>query len=574
MQVEELHWLNEDSKNFLNSGYTIPGETPEGAIDRIGDGAEKRHGHKRPGIGERVKYHLRMGHFSASSPLWANFNVPLEVRKGLPISCFGAQIGDSVPEIIYTLGEQAMMSYIGGGTSTYWGDVRGRGAAITGGSTSEGSFSFIPMYEEMIKTISQGGVRRGHMAVYQDIEHPDIKEWLRIQAEGNPVQVLTYGVCISDEWWESMLPNPETEYPGDPEKQDIIAQVLESREKRGLPYIFFKGNANRNKPEVYKIKNKEIKASNLCTEIMLPYEKDESFVCCLASMNIALYDSWKNTDAIEVLVYLLDAVLDEFTEKVKGLGPDVEYFLKKTVNFVNNHRALGIGALGWHSYLQSKMIPFGSTKAIFETGDIFREIQNKAIKASEDMVVKYGYTRPNIFEGTDIQMRHSTLTAVAPTKSSSAILGQVSPGIEPYETNYFVKDLAKTKTTFKNPYLTKLLKEKGMDNEQVWLSILQNGGSIQHLDFLDPLEKDVFRTFSEISQLAIIQQASVRQNYLCQGQSINLKILPSTPIRDVLKLIREAKDLGILSLYYQYSVNAAQAKFAKKSLEECDICSA
>lgn len=556
---EKLYWNNADSQAFLSKGYLLPNENTEEAIERIANRAEHYHKDKRPGLRERIIYHVEQGNFSLSSPVFANFGVDSSVRKGLPISCFGGRVGDSIPNISSSLSESIMESYLGGGTSTYWGEVRPRGSSITGGSVSEGSFSFLPMFEETIKTISQGGVRRGHMALYQDINHPDIEEWLNIQAEGNPIQVMVYGVCVDDKWLQEMK-------DGDDKKREIWANVLDSREKRGLPFIFFTDNANETKPEVYKIKDRKIQASNLCTEIMLPYADDESFVCCLSSMNLENYDYWKDTDAVEVMVYLLDAVLSEYIEKAKEY-PELE----KTVNFTSRHRAIGIGALGWHSYLQRNSIPFDDIQAIFLTGSIFSDIQSKAIKTSEDMVKVYGYERPEIFEGTDIYMRHATLTAVAPTKSSSFILGQVSPGIEPFETNYFVKDLAKVKSTFKNPYLKEVLDKYDKNDLETWNSILTNLGSVQHLDFLSEHEKNVFKTFSEISQTTIIQQAHVRQKHICQGQSINLKILPGTPVKEVNKLYLTAHELGIKSLYYQYNVNAAQAKFAKIG---CSVCEA
>ena len=556
---EKLYWNNQESKDFLAKGYLLEGETTEMAIERIGNRVEHYHGSRRPGIGERVKHHIELGNFSLSSPVFANFGVDSTVRKGLPISCFGNRVGDSIPDIKDSLDEAIMESYLGGGTSTYWGKVRGRGSSITGGSVSEGSFSFLPMFEEAIKTISQGGVRRGHMAFYQDISHPDVEEWLDIQSEGNPIQVMTYGICVSDEWLEKMK-------AGDDHKRELWAKVLDSREKRGLPYLFFTDNVNKNKPEVYKIKQRHIEASNLCTEIMLPYADDESFVCCLSSMNLENYDNWKDTDAVEAIVYLLDAVISEYIEKASQFAD-----LYKTVNFSHRHRAIGIGALGWHSYLQKKSIPFDDIQSVFLTGDIFKDIQAQATKVSQDMVQVYGYDRPEIFDGTDIYMRHATLTAIAPTKSSSFILGQTSAGIEPFESNYFVKDLAKGKTTYKNPYLTKVLEKYEKDTPETWNSILVNFGSVQHLDFLTQHERDVFKTFSEISQMTIIQQAHVRQNHLCQGQSINLKILPSTPVREINNLYLTAHELGIKSLYYQYSINAAQAKFAKVG---CSVCEA
>lgn len=564
--LQPYYWKNAASANILNNGYLLPGTTVEDSVERIAEATANRH--KKfvdpVHLKARIIHHISMGNISLSSPIWANMGVDSSVRKGLPISCFGTRVEDSVEGLIQSWAESSMEGSLGGGTSTYWGDVRPRGSAISGGSVSEGSFSFLPMYESMVKTISQGGVRRGQMAVYQDVEHPDILEWLNIYTEGNPIQTIVYGVCIGDEWMESMLGDKEAGIPGDKEKRAIWALILDRREKYGLPFIFWRDNADAGRPDVYKIKGKHIQASNMCTEIMLPYELDESFVCCLASFNFANYEYWKDSDVYEVIVYLLDAVMSEFIDKTEGLP-----HMFKTRNFAMRHRALGVGILGWHSYLQSKMMSFSSLDTILLAADSTREIKQKLVKVSEDMITK-GYERPEIFEGTDIQMRHSTLMAIAPTKSSSGILGQVSLGIEPYETNYFVKDLAKVKMTYRNPYLQKILEAKGIDTEEIWLSILRNQGSVQHLTQLSEKEKEVFRTFAEIPQLSILQQASARQSSICQGQSINVKILQNTTPKEVHKFYVEAWRLGLHSMYYQYNVNAAQAT---TSLASCDACS-
>ena len=299
-----------------------------------------------------------------------------------------------------------------------------------------------------------------------------------------------------------------------------------------------------------------------CIEIALPSNEDESFVCCLSSMNILYYDEWKDTDAVETLVYFLDTVLDDFVEKSEN-----SKHLRRAVNFVKRHRALGIGVLGWHSYLQSKMISFGSFEAMQKNNEIFKLIKEKSYKASEEMAVTFG--EPEVLEGYG--RRHTTLLAIAPTKSSSFILGSVSPSIEPFKSNYYIKDLAKIKTTYKNPFLVKLLQEKGQDTKEVWESILVNDGSVQHLDILSDHEKDVFKTFPEISQLTIIQQAAQRQKYIDQGQSLNVMIHPDTPTKDINQLYLTAAELGIKGLYYQFSMSAAQ-KFNRSLLNECTTC--
>jgi ribonucleoside-diphosphate reductase alpha chain len=300
-----------------------------------------------------------------------------------------------------------------------------------------------------------------------------------------------------------------------------------------------------------------------CTEIFLPDNDEEAFVCDLGSMNILYYDEWKDTDAVEMKVYFLDAVMSEFIEKGKS-----HRFMQRPIRFAERHRALGLGWLGWHSYLQSKMIPFESMEAKLKNMEIAKNIYNKAYAASVELAKEYG--EPEILKGYG--RRNTTLLAIAPTKSSSFILGQVSEGIEPHRTNYYIKDLAKGKFSIRNPYLEELLVGKGMSTSAVWDSILKNGGSVQHLDFLTDHEKAVFKTFSEISMKEVIIQAAQRQKYIDQGQSINLMIHPSTPVKDINKLMIEAWRMGVKSLYYQYSVNAAQ-QFTNNLLT-CASCEA
>lgn len=405
------------------------------------------------------------------------------------------------------------------------------------------------------RTMVCGNSRRGMCAAYIDIDHPDIHEWLNIHTEGNPIQLMYYGVCVGNDWLEEMK-------QGDSEKRAIWAKVLQRRSETGIPYIFFKDNANSNKPEVYKDKDMTIYGSNMCNEISLPSSEDESFVCCLSSMNLLHYDEWKDTDAVETLTYFLDTVMQEFIDKADNVR-----FMERAVKFARRHRAIGIGVLGWHSYLQSKMIPFGSFEAMQHNNEIFKLIQEKSYKASKELAELFG--EPEVLEGYG--RRNTTTMSVAPTKSSSFILGSVSPSIEPFKSNYYVKDLAKIKTTYKNPFLEKLLKEKDKDTKEVWDSILVNDGSVQHLDFLTDHEKDVFKTFPEISQLTIIQQAAQRQKYIDQGQSLNVMIHPDTPTKDINQLYLTAAELGIKGLYYQFSMSAAQ-KFNRELLNGCASC--
>lgn len=544
----DFHWLNEDSRLFLQRGYLLEGTTALDRIRFIAEHAERKLGIE--GYADKFYHYMAKGYFSLSSPIWSNFGLD----RGLPISCFGSYIGDSIHEIMVTTAEVGMMSKIGGGTSAYFGDIRPRGSLIKNNGKSDGSFNFSKLFDTVIDVISQGTSRKGQFAGYIDIEHGDIDEWLDIHTEGNPIQLMYYGVCVGHDWLESMK-------AGDPYKRQLWAKLLQRKTETGIPYLFFKDNANAGRPDVYKDKNMTIHASNLCTEIMLPSSNDESFVCCLSSMNLLYFDEWKDTDAPEVLTYFLDVVMSEFIEKSQSIP-----FLDRANRFAVRHRALGLGVLGWHSYLQANNIAFDSFQAMQKNNEIFKILQEKTLKASKELAQRFG--EPEILEGYG--RRNTTLMSIAPTKSSSFILGSVSPSVEPFKSNYYVKDLAKIKTVYKNPFLEKLLQEKGLDTEEIWESILRNDGSVQHLAQLSDHEKEVFKTFAEISQLSIIQQAAQRQQYIDQGQSINLMIHPATPARDLNQLYLTAEELGLKSIYYQNSMSAAQV--FNRNLLSCSSC--
>jgi ribonucleoside-diphosphate reductase alpha chain len=546
-----FYWLNEESRQFLSRDYLLPGVSPEQRIRQIADYAEGILG--IGGFGDKFYDYIARGWYSLATPVWTNFGL----RRGLPISCYGSYIEDDSASILFTASEVGMMTKLGGGTSAYFGKLRPRGAPIRDNGYSNGSFSFAKLFDRMIEVFSQGSTRRGQCAAYIDIEHPDIEEWLWIQREGCDIQLLYWGVCVGNDWLQQMR-------DGDADKRRLWAKVLEARSEVGIPYIFFKDNANNGAPEVYQRLGKRIYASNLCTEIMLPASADESFVCCLSSLNLLHYDEWKGTDAVETMVFFLDAVMEDFIRRVEGIP-----FMQRAYNFAVRHRALGLGVLGWHSLLQSKRIPIESMDAYRLNVEVFRTIYDRAYNASMDLARRFG--EPEYLKGTG--RRNATLLAIAPTKSSSFILGQVSPSIEPFMSNYHVKDLAKVKTTFKNPYLQQVLRERGKDTDEVWQSIAAHDGSVQHLDFLSDEERDTFKTFSEISQMTLVQQAAQRQAYIDQGQSLNLMIHPETPVRDINLLVLRAAELGVKSLYYQYSVNAAQ-EFNRELLLSCRVCEA
>lgn len=546
---EPFYWLNEDSKEFLREGYLLEGVEPKERVRQIAENAEEILDEE--GFADKFYSYMSRGFYSLASPVWANFGLD----RGLPISCFGSYMEDNMESILYTHAEVGEMTKLGGGTSGYFGEIRPRGSPITNNGKSNGSYSFTELFDTVINVVSQGETRRGQFAGYIDVEHDDLEEWLNIKTEGDPVQDIYYGVIIGDEWFQEMV-------DGDEEKRETWAEIIETRINIGVPYILFRDNMNEGKPQVYKDKGYEINASNLCTEIALPATPDESFVCCLSSMNALHYDDWKDTDAVETLTYFLDAVMEEFIQEAEGTQ-----FMERAVRFAKRHRAVGIGVLGWHSYLQSNMIPFDSMEAMQKNEEIFRTIRERSYEASEELAEKFG--EPEMLEGYG--RRNTTTMAVAPTKSSSIILGQVSPSIEPLKSNYFVRDGAKLKSTQKNRFLQAILEKRGKDEREVWDSIANRDGSVQHLDCLTDEEKEVFKTFAEIPQMAIINQAAQRQKYIDQAQSLNVSIDPSeVSVKEINQLYIEAWKKGVKSLYYQHSVNAAQ-KFSRNILD-CKAC--
>jgi ribonucleoside-diphosphate reductase alpha chain len=545
---QNIYWLNKDSRKFLERGYLVSGESPEKRILDIANCAEKTL--NKEGFAAKFENYMHRGFYSLSSPIWSNFGR----KRGLPISCFGSYIPDTMEGIMDKVSEVAIMTKHGGGTSAYFGAIRPRGTPISSGGESTGAVHFMELYDKLMGVVSQGNVRRGSFAAYLPIDHDDIEEFLKIRSDGNSIQDLSIGVSVSNDWMESMI-------GGDSDKRRIWGLVIKKRFESGYPYIFFSDNANNNAPQVYKDKGLKINNSNLCSEIMLPNSEDESFVCDLSSMNLERWEEWKDTDAVEVMIYFLDAVMTEFINKTEGMQ-----FMEAPRKFAIRHRALGLGVLGWHSLLQSKMIAFESMEAKFLNSTIWKTIRERADEASSDLAKVYGC--PPLLEGYD--RRNTTTLAVAPTTSSSFILGQVSPSIEPNNSNYYVKDLAKGKFSYKNPYLKKLLKEKGKSDDDTWMDILKHSGSVQHLDFLTQHEKEVFKTFEETSQREIIIQAAARQKYIDQGQSLNVLIPAGTPAKAVNELTIFAWQQGIKSLYYQRSTNPA--KELARSIMNCKSC--
>lgn len=547
---KQFYWLNKDSETFLKRGYIDKDSSVEGRVKQIADEAERIL--KKPGFSEKFYEYMANGWISLSSPIWSNFGA----GRGLSISCNGSLCPDNVSGILTTMAETGKMTQNGAGTSGFFGKIRPRGSDISTGGKADGPVRFLELIESVTNIITQNNVRRGSFAAYLPVEHPDIKDFLKIRSEGHAIQNLSIGVTITDKWMEDMT-------GGDKEKREIWGQIIKKRFSTGYPYIMFHDTVNNGKPKVYKDKDITIYASNLCSETAIPASEDESFVCCLSSVNLLHYDEWKETDLVETLTYFLDAVMEDYIVKTKDM-PHME----RAHRFAQRHRALGLGVLGWHSYLQSKMVAFESLEAKFLNNQIFKLINEKTLAATKQMAVEYG--EPELLKGYG--ERNTTRIAIAPTTSSSFILGQVSPSIEPLNSNFFTKDLAKGSFPYKNPHLKELLKEKGEDSDEVWKSILVKGGSVQHLKFLSQEEKDVFKTFSEISQKEVVLQAGQRQRHIDQGQSLNLMIPIEASPKEVSNLLIEGWKTGVKCFYYHRGANPAQE--LARSIMSCKSCEA
>ena len=540
MEYKRYYWLNEDSRTFLSRGYLD--ESPEQRIIDIANIAEKYLNIRD--FAHKFEDYMSRGFYSLSTPVWINFGK----GKGLPISCYGSNVDDTLDSILNAGREIGMMSKYGGGTSAFLGNIRPRGSNITTGGKADGPIHYARMYDTVVDVCKQSAARRGACAVYLPVEHADIEEFLDIGTEGNPIQNLQYGITVSDAWLKSMK-------AGSKKKRKIWAKIIQRRNEFGFPYIMFKDNSN-NDTSPYKELGYEITASNLCSEIQLPTDSFHSFVCCLGSINLLHWDEIVETDAVETYVLFLNAVINEFIQKSEHLPG-----MKRAWRFAKEHRAIGLGVLGYHSYFQSKLIEFESLEAKQINHNIFSTLKERSDAASRWLHDAKGYKC--IREG----YANTTLMAIAPTKSSSFILGQVSMGIEPIKSNYFIKDLAKSKTVYKNPFLVQELEKYELNTDETWESILKKDGSVQHLKFPT---KGVFKSFIEISPKEIVLQAAQRQKFIDQSQSLNLMIHPTVPAKDINSLYLYAHEEGVKTLYYQFSQSSAQA-FARNILE-CVSC--
>lgn len=565
---KEIIWFNDLSATFLRDGekgYLQDGESIVDKINTMGTELEKVLGEE--GYAEKFVHNLaRRGWYAPSTPFW----VALGTENQLPFSCFNIIIPDSMGEISYAKGEVAMQTKIGGGTSGKV-RIRGRGEKVKNSNIpTAGSKHFALGFQQQILEVNQG-VRRGFMALYWDILHKDIMEVLDIGRDGDDIQDLNYGVCIDENFWQ-LVDNK------DKRARDIYSKTIESRFETGQPYIFFSDNVRKARPDVYVDRGLEIESSNLCTEIMEHSDAENySFCCDLAAMNLAKYDEWKDdAEAVEILVKALDALHTIYQQRLEKWRDSNNredkmkfFYLEKTYNSSRDFRDIGLGVIGYHSYLQSKMIPFESMEARAENIAIFKNLEDKVSRASEKLAVIYG--EPNALKGYG--RRNCLKMAIAPTTAAAFIVYQESNGSETLFSNYYIKKLAQGNHLIKNKYLIPILEERGQNNYHIWKSIAQNDGSVQHLDFLTDHEKAVFRITAEIDPHEVITQAAQRQKYIDQGQSINLVIRTDFTYKEMNKLIRYAHKSGIKSLYYQHGMNEAQ-QLRKQMIEDkgCISC--
>lgn len=550
-------WLTEEGYKTLSRGYLLDEETPKQMYQRVAKAAASYYKDKQKWE-EKFFDAMWKNWLCPSSPILSN----LGTVRGLPISCNSIHIDDSVDSIFEKNHELAVLSKNGAGVGIYIGDIRGRGAPIKGNGKSEGVIPWCKVLDVTTLAVSQGSTRRGASAAYLPIDHLDIEEFMNLRRPTGDMNRrclnLNHGVCITDQWMEELI-------AGDQHKRNLWAELLKNRVETGEPYLFFTDTVNKANPACYKDKNLTVKTSNICNEIYLHTDKDHSFVCCLSSLNVARWDEWKDTDLVEIAVRFLDAVLEEYivkSEGVKGLECSRRSAIKG--------RAIGIGVLGYHTLLQSKMLPFDSFQSMQLNNEIFKMLRKNADKETEVLAKELG--EPEWCVGHNRRNTHTL--ACAPTVSNSLISSVDSAGIEPVASNIYSQKSAKGTFIRKNRELEKLLIAKNKDTLETWKSINEFSGSVQHLDFLNAEEKEVFLTAREINQHALVKQAAQRQKYIDQGQSVNLFFATNADPKYIHEVHLEAWKLGLKGLYYCRSEGVLKSDLASRSTDDCAACEA
>ena len=550
-------------KKTITGGYLYNGESPRDAYERVATTVAKRL--YRPELAETFFEYIWKGWLCLASPVLSNTGID----RGLPISCFGIDVADSIQDIGKKNLEMMLLAKHGGGVGIGINMIRPAGAKITGNGTSDGVVPFCKIYDSTILATNQGSVRRGAASVNINIDHDDFEEWLEIREPKGDInrQSLNLHQCVvvGDKFMRRLE-------AGDKVARKKWSKLLQKRKATGEPYILFKGNTNKQNPAAYKDNALKVHMTNICSEITLHTDESHSFVCCLSSLNLAKYEEWKNTNIIHDAIWFLDGVLEEFIQRAK-----YRYGFENAVRSAEKGRALGLGVLGWHTYLQDKGIPFEGLLAQFETRRIFSQIKIESERASRALAETYG--EPLWCRGTG--MRNTHLRAIAPTVSNSKLSGNVSPGIEPWAANIFTEQSAKGTFIRKNPTLRKILRKHKLDNEKIWSKILADGGSIQGIKALDKITygshdipvKEIFKTFKEINQLELVNQAGIRQQYIDQSVSLNLAFPSVATPKWLNKVHLEAWKKGIKTLYYVRTESVLRGDIAEQAMDEnCLAC--
>ena len=557
-------WADADVyKKTIQGGYLYNGETPKEAYRRVAKAVAKRL--KKPEMAETFFEYIWKGWLCLASPVLSNTGTD----RGLPISCFGIDVADSIYDIGTKNLEMMLLAKHGGGVGIGINQIRPSGAKITDNGTSDGVVPFCKIYDSTILATNQGSVRRGAASVNLNIEHADFEDWLEIREPKGDVnrQSLNLHQCavIGDKFMRKLT-------AGDKVARRKWGKLLQKRKATGEPYIMFKGNVNKNNPPAYKDNALKVYMTNICSEIALHTDENHSFVCCLSSLNLARYNEWKNTNLIYDSVWFLDGVMEEFIQRSKGLKG-----FENSVRSAEKGRALGLGVLGWHTYLQQKAIPFEGLLSQYETRRIFSQIKIESERASMALAEEFG--EPLWCVGTGFRNTH--LRAIAPTVSNSKLSGNVSPGIEPWAANVFTDQSAKGTFIRKNPTLEKVLEENKLNTKKIWNQILKDEGSIQGIKALEKITlgdhdipiKEVFKTFKEINQLDLVNQAGIRQQYIDQAVSLNLAFPSEAEPKFINKVHLDAWKKGVKTLYYMRTESVLRGDIAASATDEgCMSC--
>ena len=548
-------WMDEISLATISKGYLLPGETVRTAYKRVANAAANRL--KKPELANKFFKYIWNGWIGLASPVISNMGTD----RGLPISCYGVDTPDSIRGIGLTNAELMRLTSKGGGVGISVSRIRPRGTEIAGNGKSEGVVPWCKIYDSSIIATNQGNVRRGAASVNLDIEHPDVDEFLEIRRPKGDVnrQCLNLHQCVVV--GDSFMRKLEAR---DSESMQRWAKVLKSRMETGEPYIMYKDNVNKNNPIAYRMNNLEVTMTNICSEITLFTDEEHSFICCLSSLNLAKWEEYKDTDCIQTAIWFLDGVMEEFIDKSNG-----KESLKRTHKHAKKGRALGLGVMGWHTFLQQKGLPFASIASTVHTRNIFNKIRMEAETASMNLAAEYG--EPLWCKGTG--MRNTHLLAVAPTVSNSVICGGISAGIEPLPANVYTFNGAKGTFIRKNKSLEALLESKGENKEKWWKQMLQEGGSVMGLPdtILSSDEKEIFLTFPEINQLELVKQAAERQKYIDQTQSLNVSFDPNDSPKWINQVHMEGWKLGIKTFYYLRTDSVIKGDLGSR-MADCVAC--